>query len=357
MSADLGQQIQRAEELITLRRDGQAMDLLLQLLRAHPDQAGPIEICLARAHLVAGRAEEGRRHAMRAIAELPDAYGGHLFLGIAFHLLGRPREAIEPLQTAARLDLDVADAPQRLALVLADLGRTEEAYAAAEEALRRDPHAARNHFAMGYVLHDKNPAEATRAYRKTLELEPGHAGAKHNLAGQAVQRGDWTAGSHGMAQVLADTPQAETPVFVLDQRVAGTIRWLHWVLFGGFLGYGLAASLGGIAPLVWVLVILLVGAAVGRAGLKPIRAALPQQGARFFRGFPRREVVATIWAGLLGLGWLWMFGAAIAGLVGPPDAQWAGMSVFGVLILGTILSWIRLPIAHARVRRMRRGGG
>ncbi|WP_026927309.1 tetratricopeptide repeat protein [Granulicoccus phenolivorans] len=357
MSTDLGQQLQRANELVGLGRDRQAMDLLLHLLRAHPDAAGPIEICLARAHLVAGRPDEGRQHALQAIALAPEVYGGYLFLGMALHQLGRPQDAVEPLRTATQLDREDADPPQRLAQVLSDLGRADEAYAAAAEALRRDPHTADNHFAMGYVLHDANPTEATRAYRKALELDPEHHGAKHNLAGQAIQRGDWTAGSRGMAQVLADSPQAGTPVFLLDQRVVGTIRWLHWVLLVGFLGYGIAASLGGVAPLLWTVVVLLGAVVVGSVGLKPLRAALPQRGARFLRGFPRREVIAAVWAGLLGLGWLWLLGSSIAGLVGPPDARWAGMGVVGFLAVGLLLSWARLPIARARIRRLRHRAG
>lgn len=224
MSDDLPRQLERANELVTLGRDAQALDLLLRLARTHPDRIGPIEISLARAHLVAGRPEEGRQAALRAIGADPAAYGGHLLLGFALHLLDRPAEAVAPLQEAARLDRHDAEPLLRLAQVLTDLHRLDEAYAAAGEGLRREPHSAKAHFSMGYVLHETNPAEADRAYRKALELNPQHVGAKHNLAGVSVQRGDWAAGSKGMAAVLAANPQANTPVFVLDQRVVDVIR-------------------------------------------------------------------------------------------------------------------------------------
>lgn len=352
MTRDLALQLQRANELVGLGRDGQAMDLLLQLLRTHPDQAGPIEICLSRAHLVAGRPEEGREHALRGVRLEPDNYAGHLLLGIALHLLQRPMEAVEPLRTATRLELDDADPPQRLAQVLTDLGRLEEGYAAAGEALRRDPHSAKNHFAMGYVLHESNPPEATRAYRKALELDPQHNGAKHNLAGVAVQRGDWTTGSRGMAEVLASSPQAETPVFVLDQRVVGTIRWLHWLMFGGWILYGMSATLGPIGPSILVAVLLIAGVLLARQGTKPIRTSLPRGGDRFFAGFPRREPIATSWAAVLGLGWLWLLGAAIAGWLAV-DGQWAGMGVLVFLVVGVVLSWVRVPIASRKAQRLR----
>lgn len=356
---DFGPQLERANELIALGRDGQAMDLLLQLLRSYPHQAGVLEVCLSRAHLVAGRYEEARQHALRAVAAQPDHYAGHLLYGIALQLMRRPQEAIEPLRTATRLEHSDPDPPQWLAQVLTDAGHSGEAYQAAGEALRRDPNAPGAHFAMGYVLQESNPAEAKRAYLKTLELNPEHHGAKHNLAGIAVQAGDWQTGSRGMAAVLADNPQAQSPVFVLDQRVVGTIRWLHWLLFGGWIGYrlggGVAAGTGSEPVFLTVVtVLLLVGAVLlVRAGIKPIRAAMPSSTRQFLAGFPRREPIATVWAGFLGLGWLCFLGTAIAVWVAP-DTEWILIGVLGCLIVGLILSWVRVPIANARAQRVRR---
>ncbi|WP_432559370.1 tetratricopeptide repeat protein [Granulicoccus sp. GXG6511] len=352
--SDLGRQLQRANELVSLGRDSQAMDLLLQLLRTHPGESGPIEVCLARAHLVAGRAEEGREHALRAVRAAPSDYGGHLLLGIALHMLQRPAEAVEPLTVATRLDLDDPDAPQRLAQVLTDLGRLTEAYAAAGEAIRRDPHSAKNHFAMGYVLHESNPAEAMRAYRTALELDPHHSGAKHNLAGVAIQGGDWATGTRGMAAVLADSPQAQSPVFLFDQRLVSVLAWLHWLMFGGVIGYGMAASVHPAGALVWVLALLGVGAVIVLRGTKTLRASLPQGGGRYFAGFPRRERIAAIWGGLLGAGWLWLLGSAITGLL-VTDGQWAGLGAIVFLFLGWILSWVRVPLARRRAERIRHG--
>src|SRR5262249_59613623 len=60
---------------------------------------------------------------------------GHALL----HLVGRPAEAVGPLQEAIRLRPDLVAAHGELGTALALLGRTSEAVAAFEEAVRLDP--------------------------------------------------------------------------------------------------------------------------------------------------------------------------------------------------------------------------
>jgi tetratricopeptide (TPR) repeat protein len=60
---------------------------------------------------------------------------GHALL----HLVGRPEEAIGPLQEAIRLRPDGASAHAELGIALAALGRANEAVAAFERAARLDP--------------------------------------------------------------------------------------------------------------------------------------------------------------------------------------------------------------------------
>ena len=70
----------------------------------------------------------------------------------------------------------------QLAVTCADLGLRDEAAAEARRAVRLAPDAATAHFAMGYVLHDVDPAGAEDAYRRALELDPGHRPSQYNLA-------------------------------------------------------------------------------------------------------------------------------------------------------------------------------
>ena len=346
--------LERANELANLGRDTQAMEVLLQLLRSHPESAAAVEPYLARVHLIGGRTEEAREHARRAIALAPNQAIGHLLLGAALHGMNRCAEAVDPLQIAAGLDLVKADAPQRLAQVLTDLGRAPEAYAAANEALYREPHAAQSHFAMGYVLHHTQPEEAQRAYRQALTLDPHYTTAKHNLASVNLSRGDWDSASRGMADVLAESPSAQMPVFVLDQRLVRIIGWQHWLLFGTALGYGMVSSLGQpLANMAWLVGMVFLAAFLIRHGTRPLRAALPAGARHFLTGFPRRDVLTTLWAGLLAVGWLWLFVATIIAWVVDPDGLWTGLGVFVCLIAGVIVSWVRIPWAIAKAKRLR----
>lgn len=352
--SQLETQLARAQELIDLKRDAQALELLLRLLREHPDEAGTIEFHLARAHLVATRHAEAEAHARRAITQAPDHYGGYLLLGAALHLQGRTAEASLPLIDATRLEPEESAPHRLLAQVFCDLGDLRQAYAAATESLRLAPHAAESHFAMGYVLHDSNPAEAHRAYLSTLELDPEHTEAKHNLAGLSAVRGDWTNASHGMARVLAENPDAESPIFVLDQRLVGVIRWLHWLTAGTFMVA--VPTLGGSAWLSLVVLLLALGGGVVlvRIGIAPIRAALPQGGTRYLRGFPGREFVAFMWLVMLALVWvLFLLGPILELATGTPFRFLAAAGL-PLLFLGFLLSWLRVPMANQRADQVRR---
>ncbi len=343
--------LRRAAELVDLGRAPQAIDLLLRLLREHPEHAGAIERQLAHAHLAANRPGQAHHHARRAVAAEPHASGGHLILGMALHRQGRPQDALDPLHTAARLEPDAAEPWQALAQSLSDLDRHQDAYAAANEALRRAPEAASSHFAMGYALHDTHPVEASRAYRKVLELNPGHVVAKHNLAGISVLGGDWERGSQGLADVLAASPSARSPLFVLDQRLVIVVRRLHWLVFAGIVLY----MAGSQAPrgVGFAVVLALVGAAapVVAKGTGPIRRALPGGGGHYFRGFPGREPIAAAWLVCVTASWLWLVVVTVLNLGDP--ARVAGVFAFLPLVIGVVLSWVRVPLAHRRARQVR----
>jgi Flp pilus assembly protein TadD len=73
-----------------------------------------------------------------ATALAPDQAEGHFRLG-ALLLANRSREALEPLETAVRLDPRHAAARRSLAFAFAILGRFDQARVQGEEALRLDP--------------------------------------------------------------------------------------------------------------------------------------------------------------------------------------------------------------------------
>lgn len=349
---NLADQLARARELILRDRDGQAMELLLGLLRNHPENAANIEAMLALAHLHADRHPQALEHANRAIAVEPDFAWAHLLAGTALAGMGHKLQAVPALEQAIALDPQDSPAYSALGRLLSDLGRVHDAYAAAGRGVELEPHRAASHFAMGYVLHDANPAEARRAYLKTLELEPDHVQAKHNLAGLAAQKGDWHGASEGMANVLADDPSQQTPFVVLDQRLVQTIGRSHWVMIGCWLAYGISSA-SGIWPAA-AMALLATGLLSFMAwrGMRPIRAGLRGSSRHYLRGFPKRESLATAWLVCLSLVPLVMIGGVVMELAGVPDGRFAGASGMLLLILGAILSWVRIPFLNARVKRL-----
>ncbi|MFN2421994.1 MAG: tetratricopeptide repeat protein [Gemmatimonadota bacterium] len=87
------------------------------------------------------------------------------------------------LEAAVRWRAEDERAHYELGMVLAALGRHEEAIARYREALRLAPRYARAHNNLGIALQTVGRLdEAVRHYRLALETDPGYARASHNLA-------------------------------------------------------------------------------------------------------------------------------------------------------------------------------
>lgn len=103
-------------------------------------------------------------------------------LGAAFRQMGRSADALGPMQKAAALSPNDAEAHNNLGLTLNDLKRHDEAEASYRRAIRINPSFAQAHSNLGVVLHDLNRLdEAVSCYRTALELNPDYVRAHNNL--------------------------------------------------------------------------------------------------------------------------------------------------------------------------------
>ena len=106
------------------------------------------------------------------------------FLATKYLRVGRTREALAKLEEAIRLDPGDAEARNNLGNTLQLLGRTGEAIRHLLEASRLKPDDARVHFNLGNAMAaDGRTDEATREYRRAIEPDPRDADAHYNLAG------------------------------------------------------------------------------------------------------------------------------------------------------------------------------
>jgi tetratricopeptide (TPR) repeat protein len=103
-------------------------------------------------------------------------------LGVLRMEVGRPAEALEAFQEAARLDPDLVEAHLLVgsaALERGDLDEAASAFRAALAAAPADP-AVHGNLALLAMARDA-PAEARRHLERVLELDPGNAGARELL--------------------------------------------------------------------------------------------------------------------------------------------------------------------------------
>jgi tetratricopeptide (TPR) repeat protein len=101
----------------------------------------------------------------------------YIHLGNALAKTGRTSEAIAQFEAALRLKPDYVEAYNNLGSVLASTGRTSEAVAQFEEALRLTPAFPEAHYNLGKALANTGrTSEAIAQYEAALRLKPDFAG-------------------------------------------------------------------------------------------------------------------------------------------------------------------------------------
>jgi tetratricopeptide (TPR) repeat protein len=338
----------RVEVLCELERWSDALPLLGQVLAGDPEN--DVAWCrLAQCHLGLGRPEAAMSAAGRAAALAPDTEWPHRLFSFAASSLGEHDLAIRAAREAVRLEPLAWPTHLRLAAALlrscARAGRYDrqaravraEAGQAAAEALALAPNEAQVHLVHGSVAAAQGrPADAERAYRTALSLEPNSSSAHHLLAGLQLHRSVGAAGLadavSGFATALAADPTAQPSRHSLETALR---------IFLGRAAYGLfaAAYLGQLfsaGAALWTRTVpLLLLAAPLLYVARFTRRLRPAPRAFLGRLLTRRPVTAA--TGLCVLAVLLMIAASPA--PAPARAALAGSAAF-VALTGRVMLFV-----------------
>jgi len=164
----------------------------------------------------AGRADAAFKRYRATLAENPDDFHAHLWLGVLFQQGGRSEQAKEHLERAAALRPEVPDAWVNLGVVRQALGRADTAEAAFRRALELEPDGIAAWLGLGKVLQETGrDSEAEQAYRQAERIDPtdprpafnratllagaGRARTALDACRQALDRDPTLAPAHGLA--------------------------------------------------------------------------------------------------------------------------------------------------------------
>jgi tetratricopeptide (TPR) repeat protein len=124
------------------------------------------------------------------LANNPNSWSAHWFLGYLLQDSGRLSEAIGHLEQALRINPGYAEAHNTLGLVLLKQGKVQEAIGHYEQALRIKPDLAAAHYNLGIALRRRGRLqEAISHYEQALRLKADYAEAHYNLGNALLRAG------------------------------------------------------------------------------------------------------------------------------------------------------------------------
>lgn len=189
------------------------------------------------AHLAAGRLAQALAAQEKAAALWPDSAGIQCNLANVLQAAGRVEEAEAALRRACKLDSRIPEIHNNLGVLLIRRQQPAEAVAPLEQALKLRPGYGDAAFNLGNALLALGRREEAEAAFRTGA--PRHAGARHNLAVQANQRGNRCVAENRLTE--AQAAYAEALRFDPDhpdiQYNAALARLVAGDLAGGWAGY------------------------------------------------------------------------------------------------------------------------
>ncbi|MCI0688138.1 MAG: tetratricopeptide repeat protein [Sporichthyaceae bacterium] len=345
---DTDTSLARIRALVETRRWAEARQHLTSVLSASPDSA-PALCLLAQCELGLQQPEAARRAAAAAIAAAPDEEWGHRLHALALSQLGRHDQAIAAATEAVRLAPDLSSSHWVLGhALLGSPTRAKEAYPVAQRVVALDPHDADGFVLLGLAADKhKRRDEERAAYHKALELDPDNAAAMNNLAAMDLNRGRLGRAARQVTAALQMDPHEQVLRANLDQlalRLLG--RLLNAMLLSGFvLLLTIAAESSGDLPTWWPRAIAgtLLLATYATIAWLTLRH-LPAGSRRYLRGLPGR---LTGKAKLLWIVFLVLSAAMLVAAFAPGDAAGVGAVItiliirgFQIALVVMIIRWV-----------------
>lgn len=198
--------VDRAQALVRMHRENEAVAMLATHLRKHPDDL-PARRLYVRVLAYTGDIDGARREVTTLEERLPNDPVPYIELGHAFELGHRFDEALAAYDSAASVAPASPVGPREGGMRAARWGEHEEAEPRLVEAIRRGARDAETYHALGLVrLHGRDLDGANEAYRKGLAADPRSLENLLGLASVAVTRGDPAEALRAYDALLAQKP-------------------------------------------------------------------------------------------------------------------------------------------------------
>lgn len=199
--------IDRAQQLVRLHRETEAIATLRDDLAKHPDDI-PARRLLVRVLAFTGDLDSARKEVEILQQQRPNDPTAWIEMGHAFEIAKRFDEALAAYDTAAELAPNSPEGPREGGMRCARWNEPEEAEKRLTEAVKRGAHDAETFHVLGLVrvnLHDYDGARA--AYRQGLAADPKSTQNQLGLATVAYVQGDAAAALAAYDAVLAANPR------------------------------------------------------------------------------------------------------------------------------------------------------
>ena len=186
--------------------NGEAIRTLEHAAGAHPGHAAILDR-LGRLYAEQGRWQEAlERHRVAVELGLPGV-AGRVHLATALAELGKLDEARAAATEAVAIAPDDADALRVWGAVASRQGDLEEALPVLLSAREIHPDDPEIHYNLGWLhLNAGRAQDAAGSLRRAVELDPGHAKALHDLGILHAQAGAWDEASMSLRQAIGANP-------------------------------------------------------------------------------------------------------------------------------------------------------